>query len=198
MKKITGFHLILVFFLMFELSFAQTRSSWTVFVPDFAIANFAGFKGKYAFGAGYNLNRRHSLQLGILYGFTPKSDLPDLASTYTARGIYFPKVYQFGSGFAFSPQVAVDLSYTIAMNKNTWISLPQHFPHNYYSSTAIRVHLGIGGNISYHTGEKYIFKKIDFYAETTTNDLYAKYFLRYRNLSVPDIFTLGIGMNLWF
>jgi hypothetical protein len=198
MKKITSFHLILVFSLMFELSFAQTRSLWTVFVPDFAIANFAGYKGKYAFGAGYNLNQRQSLQLGILYGFTPKSDLPDFASTYTARGIYFPKVYPLGSGLAISPQMSIDISYSTAINKNTWLTLPQHYPRNYYSTTAIRFHLGVGGKVSFDTGANNLFKKIDFYAEATTNDLYVKYILRYRELAVPDIFNLGMGIHLWF
>jgi len=200
MKKIANFPLILVCLLIIEFSFAQeqTTSIGSVFVPDFAIANFAGHKGKYAFGAGYNLNQRENLQLGILYGFTPKNDLPDFTSTFTARGIYNPKVFQLGSGFDLSPQLAIDISYSMATNKNTWVSLPQHYPRNYYSATAITIHLGFGGKISYYAGENYIFKKIDFYAETITNDLYAKYYLRYRELSLPEIFSLGLGIHLWF
>jgi hypothetical protein len=200
MKKIANFPLVLVCLLIIELSFAQEQphSVGSVFIPDFVIANFAGHKGKYAFGAGYCLNPTQSLQLGILYGFTPKSDLPDFTSTFTARGIFNPKVYPLGSGFAISPQMSIDISYSTAINKNTWLTLPQHYPRNYYSTTAIRFHLGVGGKVSFDTGANNLFKKIDFYAEATTNDLYVKYILRYRELAVPDIFNLGMGIHLWF
>lgn len=166
--------------------------------PDYFIFNYAGNIGNYAIGGGYVLNQQQTLQLGVLYGFTPKYKAAVAIHTISARGIYLPATFALKDRLTFSPQISVGISYSTAIGKNTWISQPSVFPKGYYSPTAFRIHAGFGGKLSLDTPGFSFIKKIDLYAETTTNDLYGYYWVIYREVKAGDAFSLALGMNFWF
>jgi hypothetical protein len=170
----------------------------SMLIPDYLIFNYAGNIGNYGIGAGYSLNKKQNLQLGITYGFTPKYKVAVATHTIAVRGIYLPLTYELKPGLTLSPQMSLGVSYSTAIGKNTWVSQPSVFPEGYYSSTALRFHAGFGGKISYETDNDFFVKKIDLYAEATTNDLYAYYWVIYREVKTTDIFSLMLGLNFWF
>lgn len=119
--------------------------------PDYLIFNYAGNIGNYGIGGGYVLNNMQSLQLGLLYGFTPKYKVAVAIHTISARGIYLPAAFELKHGLTFSPQISAGISYNTAVGKNTWITQPSVFPKGYYSPTAFRIHAGFGGKLSLDT-----------------------------------------------
>lgn len=167
-------------------------------IPDHLIFNYAGNIGNYGIGAGYLLNKKQNLQLGLLYGFTPKYKVAVAIHTISARGIYLPAAFELKHGLTFSPQISAGISYSTAIGKNTWVTQPSVFPKGYYSPTAFRIHAGFGGKLSLDTPNFGFMTKIDLYAETTTNDLYGYYWVIYREVKTGDAFSLALGMNFWF
>jgi hypothetical protein len=198
-------NLIRIFIIYFLLSATQSANAQpaenqkqSALIPDHLIFNYAGNIGNYGIGAGYLLNQKQNLQLGILYGFTPKYKVAVPTHTIAVRGVYLPLTCKLKPGLHLSPLVSLGVSYSTAIGKNTWISQPSVFPAGYYSPTALRFHAGFGGKISYETDKNFFIKKIDLYAETTTNDLYAYYWVIYREVKTTDIFSLMLGLNFWF
>lgn len=198
MKRV-GF-IILIFVVLGSNLSAQDehkkKRSWII--PSHVIAQYAGGVGTYIIGAGYVLNKSQSLRLKFQYGFTPKfKTKKNLHSTSTFFS-YLPANILIYKKISVMPQLRLGWSRAFADGPGTFTRLPSYFPDGYYAPNAFRFHFNMGANFKYDLKKGSMVKAMEFYIETTTNDLYVKYFFNYSKVHLNHIFTMALGINIMF
>lgn len=193
-KPIVFFLLLLASLHLFGQEEDCRQRNWII--PRYLNLQYSGGIGTYVIGAGYTLNKSQSLRLVFLYGFTPESKanlyLHNLSFKFTYHPVWI-KVYK---DFSLSPTTSLGASYIFADGPGTFAKLPSYYPDDYYAPNAFRAHFSLGGVGRYDLDEKYFVRAIELYIETTTNDLYVKYFIKYDALKLTDIFSMAIGVNI--
>lgn len=180
-------------------SFAQKLD---FLVPDDVLIQYAGSIGYFSVGAGYELLKNKKGSLDFTYGYVPGSKggrLHIVASKFAYRPFEI-KVKDWAKIYPFNP--GVFFSYTF--HEDLEINFPRHqYAKNYYYwSEAIRSHLSFSAELQLieegllkTTG----FKAITLYSELNSNDFYLiNYFQNLEELSLLDVFKLGIGLRLKF
>lgn len=171
-------------------------------IPDEAIIQHAGSIGYFSVGAGYKLFKNERGNLDLLYGYVPASKGGEL-HIVTAKFAYKPfiiqlnkfgKIYPFNPGFFFTYTAHPDLQ--LKFSKDNW---PKGY---YYWSEAIRPHLSFSNEIEF-TELKFIkeagLKSVSIYSEFNSNEWYlVNFFQNVPELSVTDVFKLGIGLRIRF
>ena len=189
--------------LILMLLFAGLRSSAQHFlVPDELILQHAGSIGYFSAGAGYKLFKNERGNLDLLYGYVPASKGDEL-NMITAKFAYKPfviKVNKLGTIYPFNP--GIFLTYTphkdlqFKFSKDNW---PKGY---YYWSEALRPHISFSNEIEF-SEPKFVkaagFKSISLYSEFNSNEWYlVNYFQNVPEVSIKDVFKLGIGLRLRF
>jgi hypothetical protein len=185
------------------LLFAGLRSNAQQFlIPDELILQHAGSIGYFSAGAGYKLFKNERGNLDLLYGYVPASKGGEL-HIMTAKFAYKPfviKVNKLGTIYPFNP--GVFLTYTshkdlqFKFSKDNW-------PKGYYFwSEALRPHLSFSNEIEF-SEPKFIkaagLKSVSLYSEFNSNEWYlVNYFQNVPEVSIKDVFKLGIGVRLRF
>lgn len=187
---------------LFAVTFKSSAQQLKFLIPDAAITQFAGSIGYVSVGAGYDLFKNKRGNLDFNYGYVPKSKGGELHSL-TVKFAYRPfevkikdwaKFYPFNPGFFATYTFHKDLSFRFSTDD---------YPKGYYFwSEALRPHLSFSNEIEFDTkkilkGSK--IKAISVYSEFNTNEYYLiNYFQNMKELSISDIFLLGIGVRVKF
>jgi hypothetical protein len=174
----------------------EKKKNWIV--PTFINLQYAGGIGNYIVGAGYFLNKSESLRLMIQYGFTPKYKTKKNLHTSTISFNALPWKYKPKENIALIPLVGIAVSRVFADGPGTFTRLPSHYPDGYYTPNAFRAHFNIGGTFQYRFKKQSGIRALEFYILTTTNDLYLKYFFKYKPIKINDIFSMAFGININF
>lgn len=171
-------------------------------VPDAAITQFAGSIGYFSVGAGYDIFKNKRGNLDFNYGYVPKSKGGEL-NILTAKFAYRPfqvNLKDWGKFYPFNPGVFV----TYTFHKDlSWRFNPRQYPDNYYYwSEAFRPHISFTNELELKA-DKIIkgtgIKTLSIYSEFNSNDYYLiNYFQNMSELSLSDIFQLGIGLRVKF
>lgn len=199
MKKL---HIPTFLFLIMMLFMAPAAAQDTiirykrVLVPNYVNFQYAGNYGAYILGAGYYLNQKHTLELVAGYGYTSKHKADKRIHNVFVKGIVVPATFDLNKGWLLAPQMGVTLSSQFSGAGNTFVLLPKTFPDGYYAPNAIRVHLNLGVRVRKQLKDYTFIKAIDFYVETTTNDLYVSYLIKSREVQFRNIFSMALGINI--
>jgi hypothetical protein len=181
---------------------SQLANAQKFLVPDEAILQYAGSIGYLSVGGGYKLFKNERGNLDFLYGYVPASAGGRL-HIITAKFSYKPfvinvnkigRVYPFNPGLFFTYTLHPDLQ--LKFSKDNW---PKGY---YYWSEAVRPHLSFSNEIEF-TEPKFIravgLKSVTLYSEFNSNDWYlVNFFQNAPEVSVTDVFRLGIGLRLKF
>lgn len=167
-----------------------------VLTPNYINLQYAGNYGAFIAGAGYYLNRAHTLELVAGYGFTTKQKADKRIHNVFAKGIVVPATFDLQKGWMLAPVMGIAISRQFSGAGNTFVTLPKTFPDGYYAPNAFRVHLNMGVRVRKHIKDYTFIKAIEFYAETTTNDLYVSYLIKSKEVQFRNIFSLALGINL--
>lgn len=160
-----------------------------------------GGLGMVAAGAGYDLNKKKSLELDILLGYVPKSYGGSALSLASAKVMYSPWRVPISEKWELLPLTAgLYFSYTHGTIND---ELPGQYSSDYYwFSTDTRYGPLLGSRLTFlappinATGQA---RKISAYYELGTNDLYiASYMGNTKALSLGDILTLALGVKVDF
>ncbi len=165
-------------------------------VPNYINLQYAGNYGAYIFGAGYYLNHKHTLELVAGYGYTSKHKADKRIHSFFVKGIVVPATFDLNKGWMLAPQMGITISSQVSGAGNTFIRLPKTFPDGYYAPNALRFHLNLGVKVRKQLKDYTFIKAIDFYAETTTNDLYMSYLIKSDEVQLRNIFSMALGINL--
>lgn len=167
-----------------------------VLIPNYINLQYAGNYGAYILGGGYYLNKKHTLQMVLGYGYSSKHKADQRMRNVFVKGIYVPKTWDLKKDWSFSVQTGITISRQFSGGANIFNRLPKTYPEGYYAPNAYRLHLNFGVKIRKNIGDDFFIKAIEFYAETTTNDLYLKYYFNYDKIGFNDIFSMAFGVNL--
>lgn len=192
MKKV----IVIFMALAFSLSAFSQEDEKVDWIPDHAIGEFAGGKGVFSVGFGYE-NRIKNLQFDFQLGHLPEQFAAgDGFWILTTTGTYsFWNIKK--DDFHFKPiRAGMHLNFSTGDDFYINSALEARYPRKYYWwSSAIRFNLFLGSEVTYSLGGE---KRISAFYELGTNDLYlASYFHddNYEALSVSDIMVLGIGVK---
>lgn len=191
-----------IFLLLPFLFLFQTAHAQRFLVPDEVILQHAGSIGYFSAGAGYKLFKNERGNLDLLYGFVPGSKGGQL-HIVTAKFAYKPffvKLNKIGTLYPFNP--GFFLTYTthedleLKFSRDNW---PKGY---YYWSEAIRPHISFSNEIEFselklikETG----LKSVSVYSEFNSNEWYlVNFFQNAPEVSVTDVFRLGVGIRLRF
>jgi len=199
MKKHLKF--LIVFFILMGSSFVGFGQDTIIrykktLVPNYVNFQYAGNLGAYIIGVGYYLNPKRTLDLVIGYGYTSEHKATIRIHNVFAKGIYFPYTWSLKKRWFLSPQLGVAISRQFSGGTNTFTRLPKTYPDGYYAPNAYRFHLNFGLRVRKSIGEDTFIKAVDFYIETTTNDLYLSYLLKSTEVGLGNVFSMALGVNL--
>lgn len=173
----------------------QKCRNWII--PRYLSLQYAGGIGNYIIGAGYTLNKSQSLRLALQYGFTPKYKAERNLHTTSLKISYLPVKQALYKSFSLLPVISLGTSRVFADGPGTFTRLPSYYPDGYYAPNAFRLHFSLGGAGRYELPSKYFVNAIELHVETTTNDLYVKYYFYYEAVKISDIFSLSLAVNIF-
>jgi len=200
MKMKSNLIFLVAFLLLFSsLSHATdttkvVKKNWIT--PDFLTFQYAGNIGAYIAGAGYNIYK-DIYNLDVMYGFTPKYKTDATIHTFCLMNTINIRKFKLKTDKTIIPFAGLGISVNFADGEHTFVRLPKQYPEGYYAPNAIRLNLNFGLKFQKTLNPEKRIKAFEFYFLTTTNDLYLKYYVKYRNVYFKDIFTLALGVNIF-
>jgi hypothetical protein len=187
--------LLFIAFAMNVKSFAQI--DYSRLAPDFTQLQYAGGKGWLSGYAGWHLLENRKLDLALGYGFAP-----EWAAGVEIHNLLLQLQYNFAGfgledNFFLKPFLTLGSSLQLKDNGLLFLSLPDFMPKGYYAPNALRAHLDVGfeilkSNIGRHE------MALGLYALATTNDVYLNNFFIADEVGLRDIFSLALGMRVYF
>lgn len=165
-------------------------------VPDRINVQFAGNIGFLSIGGGYVINPARTLCFDAAYGYSPHYETGRAIHNLIARFTWEPEIKKFSSGNELSARTSLLVSRQIADEDRTFTRLPKNYPDGYYAPNAFRVHLDLGGSYYYEFNQPGFIRAVEFYAVTTTNEMYVTYLIKSAKVSPSEIFSLAVGVNL--
>lgn len=196
MKKFINLLLVLLAFQISVYAQEEKTKKRNWIIPAYANLQYAGGVGNYIIGAGYTLNKPQSLRLAFQYGYTPKFKTNNHLHVASLKFSYLPIELNLYKNISAMPVISAGISKVFADGPGTFSRLPSYYPDGYYAPNANRYHFSLGANFKYKFKKQGIVKALEFYAETTTNDLYIKYFYKYNKIHITRAFTLALGINI--
>ncbi len=198
MKKLINILLVILAFQLSVNAQDEKAKKWGWLIPAFANLQYAGGVGNYIIGAGYTLNKPQSLRLAFQYGYTPKFVTNKTLHIGSLKFSYLPVDVKLYKNISAMPVLSVGISKTFADGPGTFSRLPSYYPEGYYAPNAYRFHFSLGANFKYQFKNQGIIKALELYVETTTNDLYMKYYFKYDKIPITHAFTMALGINIMF
>ncbi len=157
---------------------------------------FAGSTG--FLSAGYlRATQKNKIETGLMYGFTPAKAGGPL-HTAALKFIYNPFSLPVASSFSWEPLQA-GAFVAASFGENLGFAWEKKYPRGYYWwNRNVRYHVFAGTQVSLNVNKKRL-KKVSFYFEVNTNDLYLLSYIPSRqSTKLYDILFFGTGIKAFF
>jgi|SRR5690606_22214327 len=174
----------------------DTDREW--YIPDHAVAQFAGNIGLVSAGVGYSY-LKDKVQTDIMYGFVPSYESSTSIHILTAKTSWHPYRIELKNDYMLEPlRLGTGVSYSAGPQFFTF--LPKRYSDNYYWwASSLRITPFVGAAISRKIGhDATIIKRVQFYGEIGTTDLDFVSKFGNKNMPVWDILNLAFGTKLVF
>jgi len=167
--------------------------SW--YVPDYAKVQFAGNVGLISVGIGYGF-LNNNLYSELLYGYVPESvSEAEVIHTITIKNT-FSILNKKAKTIILSPIAGFTASYETG--NNSFVKLPDIYPDDYYNTNAFHFTFFIGAKAHKDFSNNAILKGVDLYFEVGSVDTYLWYGIISKEVTINQIFSSAIGINLYF
>lgn len=173
----------------------RRKLGWEKLIPDLTIIQYAGDIGMISLGLGWDYGKSQQWETHILFGYLPKRYKYNHYWTFTLRETYLP--WDITMKRWHIKPLSVSLAVNSILHEDFWTSQPDRYPSGYYEfSTKLRFHIGIGQRFSYDIPEKkrFMSRRISFYYEISTCDLYIYEKIKSSSIPLKDILILGAGL----
>lgn len=174
----------------------EKKRNWII--PAYVNLQYAGGIGNYIIGGGYTLNKAQSIRFALKYGFVPKFKSEKNLHISTIEFCFLPVKVKVEDRVSVMPRITLAVSRVFADGPGTFTRLPSYYPEGYYAPNAFRFHFSLGVTGRYQLNKKNKVKALEFYIETTTNDLYMRNYFCYADLHFTNMFTMALGVNVMF
>jgi len=168
---------------------------WSHLIPRQIKLQFAGSMGMFSTGPGWFYGRRNQWETDIFIGAIPRINGSKGHVTITLKQTYTPFHFQFNDRFSYEP-----LTTGIYLNKifgeYFWSRLPEKYPKGYYFwAVNTRFHVFLGQAFTFRLGEETTGKKLSFFYEFNTNDLYLISAWSNKTIGLKDVIGLSFGLR---
>lgn len=183
----------------YEQKLERYRKGWSCLIPRYQKIQYAGGMGLLSLGVGWNYGKKGQWESDLLLGYLPRFDGDQGHVTITLKENYIPwRIRLKSDRWHFEP-----LTVSLYMNKifgdEFWTKEPDKYPDGYYGlATNLRFNLAFGQRIRFKLKPIGIAQYLSLFYELGTNDLYLISYFGNKYLSLPDIFSLSLGIKLQF
>lgn len=167
-----------------------------ILTPHFVRGQFAGGIGMVSMGLGRtHINR--ALETAIVYGYTPEFDAPRAIHTISHQVVWQNWDQWRGQRYDWNFFAGVNTSFVISGGE-TFVTLPDRYPQNYYSPNAVRFYgfIGVRGT-RWSDARRRINQKSVFIA-LNTHDQSVRYFINDPKTGYRNLFSLSFGVTVYF
>ena len=146
------------------------------------------------------MGRTHAnraIESAFVYGFTPKFDAPRAIHTLSHQVVWQNSDQWRGQRYDWNFFAGINTSFVISGGE-TFVSLPDRYPDNYYSPNAVRFYgfFGIRGT-RWADSRRRINQKSLFIA-LNTHDQSIRYFINDPKTGYRNLFSLSFGVTVYF
>lgn len=183
----------------YERKLERYQRGWNRLIPRYQKLQYAGDMGLISVGIGWDYGKKKQWETDIFLGYLPRFDGDDGHVTITLKENYIPWRLNMKEGrWRYEP-----LTVSIYMNKifgdEFWTRDPDKYPDGYYGlATNTRFNIAFGQRIDFQVKPIGLSKRITFFYEFCTNDLYIISAFTNKYLRIPDIFSLSLGLKFQF
>ncbi len=170
----------------------QPAKKW--YCPQLATTQFAGNIGLFSLGLGTQFFHG-KLQTSLLYGYVPKSFGEVEIHTISIKNAF---ILDHRSGFDVDVSSYIGHTFSFETGNNSFVELPNKYPKGYYSSNAFHFTFFIGGKVHKDLNSTLIIHGIDLFTEIGSVDTYLWYWLNSKEVHLPEIVSMAVGLNLYF
>jgi len=182
--------------LHFERRRENYREGWQKLIPKYQKLQYAGSIGFLSIGLGWDYGKQHQWETDLLWGFVPRFSSDETKLTFTVKQNYIPWRIALHERWNLEPLTAGLLMNTV-LDDDFWKSEPDKYPNGYYNfSTKVRFHVFLGQRISFGLKRAAPFKRITFYYELSSCDLYIISIATNKYLNLSDLLSLSFGVKL--
>ncbi len=171
----------------------EEKNKW--YMPDYIKIQYAGNIGFLSIGAGYEWWREIA-QTDILYGYVPEHKGEATIHTFTIKNTF--RLYQFNIKQKYNISPILGFSVSLEPGQNSYLRVPDKYPEGYYSTNSIYACLNLGVKSKFIFDEKRFFSSIETYAEINTLADYLFYNIIAQEDHNNIIYSLALGVNIFF
>jgi hypothetical protein len=203
MKKISSLFLVILVFgtnplladSLSDKKLSQYQRSWNRLIPRQSKLQFAGSMGMFSVGPGWFYGKKNQWETDWLIGFIPVFEGRKGHITTTIKQTYTPFRVQLNDRLLFEPLTA-GIYINKIFGEYFWSRLPEKYPEKYYFwAVNTRFHVFLGQSFSLLLSERVPEKKIAFFYELNTNDLYVISAFGNKTIGFNDILGLSFGIR---
>jgi hypothetical protein len=169
------------------------------YVPDVAVAQYAGSIGFLSVGAGYSIFKDKAY-VDFLFGYVlPSQAGGESLETLTLKFTAAPWKIRLGERTEVRP-LTIGTFFNYTMGRQYSSDLPGWYPSGYYWwSEAVRVNVFIGGSVSRTTTRWKSVRRASLYYELGTNEIkFVSYVQNTGYLNIWQILHAGVGVRAHF
>lgn len=167
-------------------------------IPSQIMAQNAGNMGAISAGIGWDYGKHSQWETNLMIGLIPKHSSKRAKITLTLKENFLPWKCQLKPSWAFNP-LSCGIYINSVFGHEFWTKQPSRYPKGYYwLSTKYRFNIFIGQRLNFSLPDnrrKYL-KSISLFYEISTCDLYARAFIKDKDISLTDILGLSLGIKL--
>lgn len=185
-------------FLIMQASYAgdtlksMSKKKW--YSPHYIPIQYAGNIGFLSTGIGYSA-RKDNYQFSLVYGYAPESIAGVQVHMLTAKNIFPIHRFYLDEQRTLVPYASVGVS--LEVGGRSFFFLPSNMVKGYYDfPKSIHLIPAAGLKLRQMTERISFFQGVEFFAEATTVDAYVWYKVISDEVSIDQIFTLAVGINL--
>lgn len=171
------------------------RAGWSSLIPRYTKVQFAGSMGLISAGFGWDYGRKKQWETDFFLGFIPRFSSGEAKMTMTLKQNYIPWSLRLGGRWFLEP-LETGLYINTVMDDDFWRKEPEKYPSNYYKfSTRVRFNIFLGQRITWDMGSREDARKMTFFYEVSTCELYLISAFTNKYLKAEDIIGLSVGIK---
>lgn len=171
----------------------KSKNEW--YKPDYMKTQFAGNIGFMSVGLGY-VWWRDIAQIDFLYGYLPESQGNATVHTFTLKNTF--KLYDFTVLNKYNLSPILGFSISFEPGQNSYMNVPSRYPEGYYVSTSYYACLNIGLKSHFKFSDDSRFSAMEVFVEANTVADYAYFRITSHENEGTQIFTMALGVNMFF
>ena len=164
------------------------------YIPDYFKIQHAGNIGFMSIGLGYEW--ANCIKSDFIYGYVPQYRGNATIHTFTIKNTFEIYRFELFQNFNLSPIAGFSLSFE--PGENSFMKVPEKYPEGYYGTNSFYSCLNLGFSTNFKFKDERNFSGLDIYCELNTLGDYLYYNIIAQEDKDDIIFSMALGVNVFF